>query len=141
MSVRYELFATGSASPDDLWALVGTPSRLPEWTDVRQVEVGATPVEAGTPVTVTENGQTLRFTITTLEDRLIEGIAETDRGRFGIGIRVVRDPLGSRLILAGFHEPEGTLDAWRIRLGTAPAVRRRFDAWAERALAVAKRAP
>ncbi|MEX2100873.1 MAG: SRPBCC family protein [Acidimicrobiia bacterium] len=141
MSVRYELFAAGSASPDDLWGLVGEPRRLPEWTDVRQVEVGAEPLVVGTAVTVREDSQTLHFTVTTLEERLIEGIADTERGRIGIGIRVVRDPLGSRLILAGFHEPAGALDRWRVRLATAPAVRRRFDTWAERALEVARSRP
>ena len=133
--LRFELFATGSVSTDALWAVVGDPWRLSEWTDVESVaSVEPDPPRVGTQVATVEAGTTRLWEVTTLESRLIELRTTTERGGVGIGCRVVRDSRGgSRLVLAAGLERSGL----KARLFDLPALRRRMDRWAERALRVA----
>lgn len=133
--IRYELFATGPVPPDELWALVGDPRRLPEWTDAVDVpEVTPEPVTEGSRIVVDQaGGERSVWTVTTAEDGLLEATTETPRGTVGIGVRVTGHTDGARLVLAGFHSRGGL----RVRLLDAPALRRRFDRWAETALRAA----
>lgn len=128
-----ELYAVGGAPPDQLWALVGDPTRLPEWTDATSVEVSG-PVAVGTTLTTRDAERILEWRITTAEQRLLEVVTTLPRGELGIGVRVARDPYGSRLILAaGFTPADRVADlGWFLR--GAPALRRRFDRWTRAAL-------
>lgn len=141
MDARFELYATGGAAPEHLWAVVGDPHRLPEWTDVDAVEqVHPHPVEAGTEVVVVMGGRQLAWQVVTAESWLLEATTEQDGTRFHVGLRVVREPRGSRLVVAVALGAGGSR-AWRLRLFDAPALRRRFDRWTQRALAVAAQQP
>ena len=135
MSLRFEMFATGSAPTDALWAVVGDPWRLAEWTDVESVaNVSDDPPRVGTTIETVEAGTTRRWRITTLESRLIEMKTETERGEVGIGCRVVRDARGgSRIVLAAGLDRTGL----RARMFDAPSLRRRMERWAHNALRVA----
>ena len=138
MTIRFEMFATGSASTDALWAVVGDPWRLAEWTDVESVaDVAPEPPQVGTRIETVEAGTTRIWHITTLESRLLEMRTQTERGEVGIGCRVVRDARGgSRIILAAGLERSGL----RARLFDGPSLRRRMDRWAHNALRVARTA-
>lgn len=138
MVVRIELYATGAATPEDTWAVVGNPRRWPEWTDAERVEqVEPEPVEVGTRVRVAADGQLLDWRVTTIEPRLLEATTETGRGRLSLGVRVVRERDGSRLVVVAAYEPAGRVASWRVRLFDAPALRRRFDRWTRTALELA----
>lgn len=135
MSIRFEMFATGSVKTDALWAVVGDPWRLPEWTDVESVaHVRPEPPQVGTQIETVEAGTTRLWRIVTHESRLFEMATTTERGGLTIGWRVVRDARGgSRIVLAAGLE-RGDL---RARLFDASALRRRMDRMAHRALEVA----
>lgn len=138
MSLRVEIYATANTPPDDLWAVVGDPWRLPEWTDVHDVErVDPDPVEVGAEIVVVADGQRRRCTVVTAAPRLLEVTTSTARGPVGIGARVIRDRAGSRLVLAGAFSPAGAVQRLRVRAVDAPALRRRFDRWSRRALELA----
>lgn len=143
MAVRFEMFATGGVSTDDLWDVVGDPWRLAEWTDVESVaQVEPDPPRVGTTIETVEAGTTRTWTIVTLEARLMELRTTTERGGMGVGFRVVRDARGgSRLVLAAGLDREGVLGTLRARLLDAPALQRRMDQWAHRALRVAATTP
>lgn len=135
-----ELFASGAVSPEALWAVVGDPLRLPEWTDADDVAAIATPPGAPGMTVVTRDGpRQLTWTVTTREARVLELATVLERGRLGIGVSVVREAMGarSRLILAAAHEPGSRAALLHFRVLGAPALRRRFDRWTHRALAVA----
>lgn len=137
-SVPLELFATGSAPPEDTWAIVGDLRRLPEWTDAERVErVGPDPVEVGTEIVVVVEGASRLWRVVTVEPRLLEVRTETARGPLEIGARVVRERSGSRLVLAGVYRPTTFARAVRARALDAPALRRRFDRWTRTALELA----
>lgn len=135
MTIRFDMFATGSVSTDALWAVVGDPWRLPHWTDVESVAaVEPDPPRLGTRIETVEAGTMRVWQITTWEPRLLEMTTTTERGEIGIGCRVVRDARGgSRLILAAGVERSGL----RARLFDVPSLRRRMDRWAHNALRVA----
>lgn len=138
MAVRFELYATGNARPDDAWAVVGNPRRLPEWTGVDRVErVTPEPLRVGTEVVVVADGRRWVWRVVTAEARLLEAITETPRGPLSIGLRVAGDPLGARLVVAGAYQPPGGVATMRVRLRDLPALRRRFDRWTHTALGVA----
>lgn len=138
MAVHFELYATGDAAPEDTWAVVGNPRRLPEWTGIDRVDrVEPEPVRLGTQVGVVADGRRWLWRIVTAQDRLLEATTETSHGRLTIGLRVARDPRGSRLVVAGAYEPAGRVAAARVRLLAIPALRRRFDRWTHTALRVA----
>ena len=139
MTVRFEMFATGGASTDTLWSVVGDPWRLPEWTDVESVaNVTPDPPQVGTTVETVEAGTTRMWEIFTLSSRLIEMRTQTERGGIAVGFRVVRDARGgSRLVLAAGLEPSGVAGTVRARLLDVPALQRRMDRWAANALRVA----
>jgi hypothetical protein len=139
VSVRFEMFATGRASTDALWALVGDPWRLAEWTDVESVaHVRGEPVRVGTAIETVEAGTTRVWEVVTLEGRLIEMRTTTERGGVAVGFRVVRDARGgSRLVLAAGLDPTGTFARLRARLFDVPALQRRMDRWAANALRIA----
>lgn len=135
MTQRFEMFATGSVSTDALWAVVGDPWRLADWTDVESVaDVSPYPPGVGTIIETVEAGTTRQWRITTWESRLMEITTTTERGDVGIGCRVVRDARGgSRLVLAAGLDRSGL----RARLFDVPSLRRRMERWAHTALRVA----
>lgn len=133
-ALRWELFATGTASPEDTWALVSDLSRLPEWTDADAVEPPLGPLEVGAEFFVSVAGRRLLWRLTTVEPRLLEATTDVPRGRLGIGVRVAADPRGTRLVLAGGLDGDGAAARWRARLVDVPAMRRRFDRWTAAAL-------
>jgi hypothetical protein len=137
--LRFELFAAGTAKPETLWALVGDPRRLPEWTDAEAVEAAPEPpLAAGATFTTVTGGQRLEWTLFTVEQRLVEAAADTPLGRVAFGARVVRQTGGARLVLAGAVDPPPGLAArLRARLVTVPALRSRLDRWSHQALRVA----
>lgn len=138
MVVRVELFATGNAPPEDTWAVVGDPRRLPEWTDAERVErIEPEPATVGTEIVVAEDGRTRLWRVVTVEPRLLEVSTQTARGPLDIGVRVVRERSGSRLVLAGAYRPAGFPQRLRARVVDAPALRRRFDRWSQSALRLA----
>lgn len=143
MAVHFELYATGIAAPEDTWAVVGDPRRLPEWTDVQRVErIDPEPVRVGTELVIVADGGSWTWRIVTVDMRLLEATTQLPDGQLGIGLRVARDPLGARLVVAGSYQPTGRLAAARVRLLTVPALRRRFDRWTHTALRIASaRAP
>ncbi len=131
MTFRFEIYAAGPARPEDAWALVGDLSRLPEWTDVERVEFPeGRSGEAGTGVVTHERGRRLAWTVSTREQRLVELVTTVPRGELGIGVRVVPDPLGCRVILAGAFAPATRAARLRFAVLDGPALRRRFDRWA-----------
>ena len=140
MDVRFEMFATArSVEPATLWAVVGDPWRLAEWTDVESVaDVSPEPPVVGSRIQTVEAGTTRVWNIVTLEARLLELRTQTERGAVGFGCRVVRDARGgSRLILAAGLEAKGTLRRVRTQLLDVPSWRKRMDSWASEALRVA----
>lgn len=135
MPIRFEMFASSSVTSDALWAVVGDPWRLPEWTDVESVaHVRPDPPQVGTQIETVEAGTTRLWTVITRESRLFEMTTTTERGEVSIGCRVVRDARGgSRIVLAAGLEGGGL----RTRLLDVPSLRRRMDRWAANALHVA----
>ena len=129
------MFASGSVASDALWAVVGDPWRLAEWTDVESVaDVRPEPPQVGTQIETVEAGTMRMWRITTRESRLFEMTTTTERGRLDIGCRVVRDNRGgSRIVLAAGLERSGL----RTRLLDVPALRRRMERWAHTALEIA----
>lgn len=128
-----ELYAVGVAPPEQVWALVGDPRRLPEWTDADSAEASG-PVAVGTVFTTRDGGRVFEWRVTTAEQRLIEAVTTLPRGELGIGVRVARDPYGSRLILAAGFTPANRLAALGWLLLGGPALRRRFHRWTRAAL-------
>ena len=136
--LQLEVFAAAPVPPAALWALVGDLARLPEWTSATTVaDLPAEPA-LGATFTTRQDGETLVWTLITVEPQLLEAKADTACGRVGIGARVVPDPAGSRLILAGMLRP--TVGAVRARLVEGPRLRRRFDEWCAAAVRIATRA-
>ncbi len=135
MAVAAELYQVSGASPAQLWALVADPWRLAEWTDADRVEsVEPEPAGVGTRITTLEPGGTRSWEIITFEVKLLEMTTGTSRGALSFGVRVVRDSLGSRLILAARLEAPGL----RAQLLDGPALRRRLDRWCSAAVRVAR---
>jgi hypothetical protein len=127
----FELFTAIPVAPDVLWTLVGDLRRVPEWTDADRV-IGAPepPLEVGARFTSVDAGRELRWVVITSAERLWE--VKTDDGpcgRFGVGLRVAPDPIGSRLILAGLLDPAGS--RLRARMQHLPALRARMERWAD----------
>lgn len=132
--LQFEMFSTVPCTPDELWALVGDLRRLPEWTDAdRVLSAPEPPVEVGARFTTETGSDGLTWVVITSLERLLE--IKTDdlaAGRFGVGVRVVPDPVGSRLVLAGMLDPaRSTL---RARLVDLPALRARLDRWSDLAV-------
>jgi hypothetical protein len=137
VTVRFELYAAGPPRPEDVWALVSDPRRLHLWTDAETVVVPAGPLARGTTVTTEDGRRELTWTVTTLESRLLELTTALPRGRLGIGVRVLRDPLGSRVVLAAAFAPARRAARLGFLLLGAPSLRRRFDRWSTAALRAA----
>lgn len=129
MTIRFELFAAGPARPEDVWALVGDLHRLPEWTDAARVEVHGERLSPSA-VVIAEGDRSLEWLVTTWERRLLELSTSLPSGRLSLGVRVLPDPIGSRVVLACAFEPASLAPGVRFRLLGAPALRRRFDRWA-----------
>ncbi len=136
MTVRFEIYAAGAATPERLWDLVGDLRRLPEWTDADAVELP----DSGTVIT-RDGGRRLEWTVSTPSAQLIELTTTLPGGQLGIGARVLRDPLGSRIILAAAFDPASRGSRWRFLLLGGRMLRRRFDRWSARALALAAAPP
>ncbi len=135
MAVSAELYQVSGRSPEQLWQVVGDPWRLAEWTDAeRVVSVEPQPVTVGTRITTAQDGDERVWRVITVEPRLLEMTAETNRGLLGVGIRVVRDPLGSRLIMAAQLAATGL----RAQMVDGPALRRSLDRWCSAAVRVAR---
>jgi hypothetical protein len=132
--LQFELFTAVPVSPERLWALVGDLRRVPEWTDAERIlHAPEPPLEVGARFTTVDGGRELRWVVITVANRLIE--VKTDDGpwgRFGVGVRVAPDPVGSRLILAGLLDPAGS--RLRARLRHLPSLRARTERWADLAL-------
>lgn len=132
--LQFEMFSTVPCPPEELWALVGDLRRLPEWTDADRVHAAPEPpVEVGARFATETAGDRVDWVVITSLERLVE--IKTDdlpAGRFGVGVRVAPDPLGSRLILAGMLDPARS--AVRARLVDLPALRGRLDRWADKAV-------
>jgi len=127
---RFEVYATGAADPDDVWALVGDLRRLPEWTDADAVEVGPGPVAVGTEFTTVAGGRRMDWRVRTLDRHLIEAATWLPTGVLGIGVRVLpEEGGGARVVLAGAFAPKGRLASLRFALLGGPDLRRRFDRW------------
>lgn len=133
--MHFELFATGLMAPDDLWAVVGDPARLPEWTDASDVRAPDRPPQEGDEFVTTVDGATLTWTVVTTGERIWEARADTSAGTLGMGTRVAADPMGSRLIIACALEPSGS--RLIARLVTLPRLRARCDRWSAAALRAA----
>jgi hypothetical protein len=134
-----ELYATGSAAPAAVWALVGNPCRLPEWTDAEHVEdlSAETPAVGMTFVTVAA-GQRLSWRLVTAEDRTLEAVAAAPFGELAVGVRAaMTQGGGTRLVLVAHLDHPGGLRGLRIRLGLGATLRRRMDRWAHAALRLA----
>ncbi|MDQ3708679.1 MAG: hypothetical protein M3387_05145 [Actinomycetota bacterium] len=115
--------------------MVGDPWRLAEWTDAERVDrVEPAPVAVGTRITTSQDGGERVWLVITVEPRLLEMTAKTNRGTLGVGIRVVRDPLGSRLIMAAQLAASGL----RAQMVDGPALRRSLDRWCSAAVRVAR---
>lgn len=129
------MFATASVQTDAVWAVVGDPWRLPEWTDVESVaHVQPDPPQVGTQIETVEAGTVRVWRVITRESRLFEMTTTTERGAVTIGCRVVRDSRGgSRIILAAGLDGSSL----RTRLLDVPSLRRRMERWANNALRVA----
>jgi hypothetical protein len=132
--LQFEMFAVAVRSPDDLWALVGDLRQVAEWTDADEVvSAPEPPFGVGTRFTTRDGERHLDWVVITSEEHLLE--VKTDgceAGRFGVGVRVSPDPVGSRLILAGMLDPV----AGRVRARTLdlPPLRRRCERWVDRAV-------
>jgi hypothetical protein len=136
--LQFEMFSAGMLSPDDLWELVGDLSRVAEWTDADDVldAPARRPYAVGDRFATTDGGRRLDWVVITSEDRLLEVKTDgCDAGRFGVGVRVVSDPIGARLILAGMLDPVG--GRIRARSLEVPSLRRRCERWVHTALALA----
>ncbi len=137
--IRTELYAVSTASTDDLWAVVGDPWRLSEWTDAERVEsVTPDPVELGTEIVTLEEGAVRTWRVVTKQNRLLEIATDVDNGRLTVGFRVVRDTRGSRLIMATGLDPTVKIGPVRTRAVELPALRRRLDRWSAAALQAVK---
>ncbi len=135
MPVRsFELYAAGATPHEEVWARVGDPHRWPEWTDVTRVEADPGIPSAGDVVTTVERS-TVRWRVITSAERLLELAADLPRrGRLELGARVVRPATGSRLVLAARFTPASRAAELGFLLRGGPALRRRFDRWAEAAV-------
>lgn len=138
-----ELFQSAAVEPASVWAVVGDPWRLAEWTDVESVaHVRGEPVAVGTEIETVEAGTMRLWRVVTLENRLLEMRTDTERGPMAFGCRAVRDSRGgTRLVLAARLEPTGLANHLRARLVSGPRLRRRMDQWANDALRVAATTP
>lgn len=135
MTRRLEIFAAGWAKPDDVWALVGNPRRLPEWTDVEAVEkVDPEPVEVGSQLVLRHGGQAQTWEVTTFRPRLLEAVTVLPAGRLGVGVRVLTDPMGSRVVLAAAFAPADRLASLRFLVAGRSRMRRMFDQWSQGAV-------
>lgn len=135
MTVRFEVYALGRGDPDEVWDLVSDLRRLPEWTDADRVEdLAPGPVAVGTTFATRVAGRRLDWRIRTLDRRLIEAATFLPAGVMGIGVRVLADAAGSRMVLAGAFAPADRRSALRFSLLGGPDLRRRFDRWSPRAL-------
>lgn len=127
--LQFELFSSVPCQPERLWELVGDPARLPEWTDVDELQQPPEPpVAVGSRFTTLDAGRQLAWVVITCEEHLWE--AKTDDsacGRLGIGVRVAPDTHGSRLVLAAMLEPAAS--TLRARLVEVPRLRARLDRW------------
>ncbi len=135
VAISAELYQVSGRTPEQLWEVVGDPWRLAEWTDAERVDsVEPQPVTVGTRITTSQDGGERVWRVITVEPRLLEMTAETNRGTLGVGIRVVRDPLGSRLIMAAQLAASGL----RAQMVDGPALRRSLDRWCSAAVRVAR---
>jgi len=144
--ISFEVYAVVPGPVHRTWALVGNPSRLPEWTDATTVEgPPEPPYQVGQRFVTVDGGHRRGWVILTTDEHLLEAKTDDIRsGRLGIGFRVVGDPLGSRLIVAGLldpYDPGGTDSGWRrlrkttvARLVHVPRIRSRFDRWTANAV-------
>ena len=141
--VRTEVYAVGRMNGDRLWAVVGDLWRLAEWTGADLVRaVDPEPVDVGTVVATVEDGQARTWRVTTESRWLREMESPRPAGVLSLGYRVVRDPLGCRLILAaGLEREDGRrlsgLAALRSRMIDLPSLRTQLDRWSRDALRAA----
>ena len=132
--VRAELFQVSSAPPDAVWAVVGDPWRLAEWTDAERVTgVAPEPLQVGSEILTVQDGATRVWRVITAQPRLLELRTATPHGVLELGCRVAVDPRGARLVLAAALESSGL----RARLVDAPALRRRLERWCHAAVLAA----
>ncbi len=137
-AVRVELYRVSRVTPDALWAVVGDPWRLAGVDRRATRRVGrARALTVGSEIVTVEAGGVRVWRATTVAARLLELTTMLPRGELGVGYRVVRDPFGSRLVLAAGLQTAERGAALRGPLLHAPALRRRLDRWSAAAARVA----
>lgn len=141
-TIVLEQYALSVATPDELWLLVGNPRRLPEWTDADEVsEVDPEPPAPGGRFVTRVGRNRAEWTVNNFEPYLFEAVTAVSDGRLGIGVRVLADRSGSRLVLAGAYRPAGRAARLRFQLVGCRRLRARFDRWSAAALRLAARSP
>ncbi|MDP9405431.1 MAG: hypothetical protein M3O86_02355, partial [Actinomycetota bacterium] len=91
-TVRAELYRVSRLPPDALWAVVGNPWRLAEWTDAERVEsVAPEPLAVGSEIVTVEAGDVRTWRAGTVAPRLLELTTTLPRGELGVGFRVALD--------------------------------------------------
>jgi hypothetical protein len=134
-----EMYAVSRADPQALWDLVSDLWNLAAWTDADEVtSVEPEPVAVGTQVVTVEDGGVRTWRVVRVSTAIREIATDLEQGTLTIGFRVVRDPLGSRLILAAGLEPRRRVGFLRGRLVEVPALRRRLERWSAAALDAVK---
>ena len=129
MTLTIDQYAEYVAPAERVWAVVGDPRRLREWTGVDLLEPPERWEEGAQIVTGDPGPRT--WTVISVGQRGVELVGDTPRGRLGIGVRVIAAGAGAagcRVVFAARLDPSGpTLGA---RLRDLPSLRRRFDRWA-----------
>ena len=142
MTISAEMYAPTAADADALWAVVGDPWRLPAWLDVDEVtSVDPEPVEVGSEIVAVSNGALQTWHVLTVRHKLLELTTDTPDGRFSLGYRVVAQKPGCRLVMAAGLEPTRKVGGMRARMVELPALRKRLDRWATRAIHAAEGRP
>ena len=127
MPMSVERFAASVAGADALWAVVGDPVRIPEWTDADSVDVlgEAAP---GTRVAIRLGERRTDWRLLTVGDRAWEIERHGRVGWIGLGAKVVDEGERARLVLVGSLEPAGS--RWRARVVELPRIGAMLDRWA-----------
>ena len=134
--MRVERFAATSAGADALWAVVGDPERIPDWTDADSVELVGEAV-AGGRVAVRVGDRRTDWRLLTYADRTWEIERHGRIGWIGLGARVVDEGGRARLVLVGSLDPSASASRWRARVVELPRIGAMLDRWASAAVGLA----
>ena len=134
MPMSVERFAATSSGAEALWAVVGDPARIPEWTDADRVEVIGD-VQAGARVAIVMGERRTDWRLLTFTDRTWEIERQGRLGWVGLGARVVDEGERARLVLVGSLDPSAS--RWRARVVELPRMGAMLDRWATAAVDLA----